>query len=152
MALFGFFKSNRELWLEQIHANPTYRNIIVSFFIKDNISIAKYQENQKANKYVSFNLQSSINAIIANKITPSPTFRQYLLIEDNRSLEMPEWFYCAYPDVFIWFNDNDSVFEKELDELERIIANLPEDIAQQKLLRFMIDKYLLLFNKLECTD
>lgn len=163
MGIFNsLFNSNKKRW-EGIAANssiPLYmKNVIKDFFIVDNIDVDKYIENDLANSIVDTGLDlwefsntfSMDKNVQKQKINCTKTFRAHFSNDRfNRGLDVPDWFYIAYPDVAYWMNKNTDSIEKELSGRES------EFLTNGKLgsifFRFIIEKYKKENNRLlECV-
>lgn len=152
MGLFDIFNPNKKRWLAIINNNEVpqeFEQVIHDFLIKDNILFEKFVENQRANEIVESSIggielwESVNNGLSQNPEPPikcTPTFRAHFAHDTlNRGLEVPSWFYVAYPDVAFWFQKNTDNLEKELDSLEGILFD--ESGLKLSFFRFIIDKY-----------
>ena len=114
MGLFDVFNANKKKWmiiLESSDFDSQLKVIIRDFFIRDNIIVEIYLENQKANETTKFGNGGLENWEDANNISMnseppilcSKTFKQHFSNNRlNRGLQTPDWFYIAYPDVAHW--------------------------------------------------
>lgn len=82
--------------------------LIGDFLIPDNIDPKKYRSNSVANRAVINGMGLSITERIdQTKINCTPTFRENFSEDTlNRGLQVPDWFYIAYPDVAHWMNNS----------------------------------------------
>ena len=137
--------NNRTKWLSIIESNAVseyYQEVINKFFIEDNISFEKYNNNQTAD-----NDSTSVNA--------TPTFKKYYAGAGptSRGLFIPSWYYFAYPDVQRWYGDNidTDIFKKYFSNEDFVSKYVEADNnLSLNFFRIVIDEFKLHHSKLEC--
>jgi hypothetical protein len=99
---------NKNQWISQLN-NPEKKElgqVIVDFFMKDNISFMKYHENERSDIIISNfgDFDSYVSAVSLSvredkpKLpNPTPTFKKEFLTWD-RPMGLHSWFLVAYPD------------------------------------------------------
>ena len=161
MGLFDVFNANKKKWmiiLESSDFDSQLKVIIRDFFIRDNIIVEIYLENQKANETTKFGNGGLENWEDANNISMnseppilcSKTFKQHFSNNRlNRGLQTPDWFYIAYPDVAHWFQQNLAKFGNEMESKKAEFFDL--NGVRPVFFREIIERFKTENGKLECT-
>ena len=142
-SIFGRPGSPWYQYIEEQKPGEEYLSIIKRFYIADNISLQKFQENMAAYKD---SLEWSIfyfEMFPEVKYTPSLPFAIDPL---NRGSKIPVWLIVAYPDIIKWMFNNP--YPKTLFHHPYIIDDEPQPV----LFRALIQRYLYEGNKLECAE
>jgi hypothetical protein len=148
---------NKYFWTELINEEDVaeyFKNIILNFFIEDDISIEMYNENQKANEIVqsmgnleTFEMARDLSAQESNiTLNPSPSFRKHFSTFDRPLL--PDWFIIGYPDVAKYVGDNSKMFDKFVEQRKDEYFD-ENNKPNNELFRYLIDFYKQKVNKLE---
>jgi hypothetical protein len=158
-------KSSKQIWSD-ISKNDAVdfglKKIINDFFLIDEIDYKKYYQNERANELASDGGLDSweiSNVDDTKAVNCTPTFRKHFANDTvNRGIGVPSWFYIAYPDVALWFdekNDDPNWFQNNFKELSDVIEkndNFFSNYENYKvLLRGLINKFKLNNGKLECS-
>jgi hypothetical protein len=161
MGIFDIFNENKRQWLV-IQGQPEipqeYKNIIRDFFLKDNILIEKYRENERANDTINgmggLTWWEKMNKISSNPEPPikcTPTFRAHFSEDKtfSRGAQTPDWFFIAYPDVAYWLQENMDYLGQIL-EPRRSEFMTPDGGLTPRFFRLIIESYKAKCGKLEC--
>ena len=163
MFLLDMFNSNKREWLKVKNFSQTSTNFIViidQFLLKDNIDFKIYTENSRMNRILNEDYTLEIWHLM-NKLKEFPelepvcsySFQKYFskdLME--RAPGFPDWFYSAYPDVAIWFQNNLeelilAIGIKSEEDFEKYVINKQ---IKLELLRLIINHYKSVKGSLEC--
>lgn len=109
-----------------------YREILLSFHLKDNIDVYKYIFNEEA-------LVTEGKTIIDN--SQKSKSLKYFSDINNRSPSLPDWFAATYPDVIMWIIDNEQFNnDSKLESLD--FGGFMQKNAPFITLRYLIESYL----------
>ena len=138
--------------------DDSFKKVINAFLKKDNISVERFIENQKANEICkTYGLKNwekaqSLSAY-ENKevINCTKTFRDNFADNIlNRSPDLVDWFYIAYPDVQVWFDEVKLYYQIIIKQNgEKYFSN---GKVNYEFYRLIIDDYLKSNSILECSN
>lgn len=117
--------------------------ILNNFLLFDGINPAMYKRNIEA----SDNFEK-----YRKGLNETPSFHNFIDSHMDRGLEVPSWFYYAYPDVAKWMNENLSEFERK--GIEPFTMNskyVSKDGLTILFFRKLIDNYKESNSRLECS-
>jgi hypothetical protein len=123
----------------------------MGFGIADFLDLKQNGLLNENNIFINAEMLSFIERVELDKpdttISCTPTFLKYYSEKGIiRKSELGEWFYIAYPDVAVWFEDNFELFKREL-QREYYFGVVP--IVLYKLI---IERYKAQNKPLECSN
>ncbi len=159
MGIFDLFSSNKRKWmavLAEAGITNEWKFIINEFFIKDNISIEKYQQNSAVNDMVDqfsgleyWRMSNELSAYPEPEPYCTQSFRRYFSENRfNRAMGVPDWFYIAYPDVANWMQNKLEQLENEFSDREEEFFS--DNGVNPRFFRILIERYKQTRGTLEC--
>ena len=158
MSLFSnIFSSDpvKSSWESYISNNSELRSlvsVINSFFIPDKIKPANFITNFKIIELLT-NGHSKYEIEIDEKLLGTKTFEEHFhtdLWMLKKGMSIDNWFISAYPDAYMWYQENHAQFEDEANKIYE--ANkIDDNIVPHAFYRFVVDKYVSNGLKLECS-
>lgn len=153
------FSKNKRRWMSFLNEVESpidrygvskWRLIVDNFFLKHNIDYDKFYYNAKWD-----NDRLSIYQDKNDIYKCSPSFKKYFgdTIErklTNKKLGVNEWFYHAYPDVAIWFEEHYVEIENYCNSVGYYYS-FEDEKYNLHVFEYVINEYLKQQGKLECT-
>lgn len=160
MGLFDLLNSNKRKWmavLSERDITDYWKYVITEFFIKDNISVEKYQQNSRVNDMVdqfsgleSWRMSNQLSMYPEPELYCTQSFRKYFSENRlNRAMGIPDWFYIAYPDVANWVQNKLEQIEEEFSDREDEFFS--DNGVNPKFFRILIERYKQSRGTLECV-